>query len=84
MFFCTISFFQKFGTILMLTMLHAMLGTFVVFISLADSLGPSRPTFLYDAALSLALGQANAPAHAPASCISVCVRSKSAGSVSRV
>mmetsp|Transcript_18498 Transcript_18498/g.28220 ORF Transcript_18498/g.28220 Transcript_18498/m.28220 type:complete len:371 (+) Transcript_18498:1995-3107(+) len=49
MFFTEITFFQKFATILFLTIVHSTLGSFVVFITLADCLGPSNPTQAYDA-----------------------------------
>ena len=51
MFFCVISFFQKFGLVLLLTMAHAVIACFVVFIALADTLGPNRPTRLFDVAV---------------------------------
>lgn len=48
MMFTTISFFQKFGIILFATVGQATLGSFVVFLVLTDSFGPSHPTFLFD------------------------------------
>jgi predicted RND superfamily exporter protein len=48
MIFCVISFFRKFAQILFYTILMATVGSFVVFLSLADSIGPSRPTYIYD------------------------------------
>ena len=51
MFFCVISFFQKFGLVLLLTMAHAVIACFVVFLVLADTLGPNRPTYLFDVAV---------------------------------
>ena len=41
--FTQILFFQQFGVVLMLTMVLAMGGTFVVFIVLVDTVGPARP-----------------------------------------
>ena len=48
MIFCVISFFRKFAQILFYTILMATVGSFVVFLSLADSIGPSRPTYVYE------------------------------------
>jgi len=49
MIFTVITFFQKFAQILFYTIIMATLGSFIVFITLADSFGPSRPTVLVDA-----------------------------------
>ena len=38
--FCQITFFQKFGTIVMLSMLFATVATFFLFLPLLDALGP--------------------------------------------
>jgi hypothetical protein len=48
MIFTTISFFQKFAVILFFTILMATVGSFVVFITLTDCIGPSKPTYLMD------------------------------------
>lgn len=48
MFFTVISFFEKFALILFLTIVMATIGSFVVFITLADCIGPSEPTYLVD------------------------------------
>lgn len=48
MIFCVISFFRQFAQILFYTILMATVGSFVVFLSLTDSIGPSRPTYVYD------------------------------------
>lgn len=48
MIFTTITFFQKFAMILFFTILMATIGSFVVFITLADCIAPSRPTYLMD------------------------------------
>jgi hypothetical protein len=48
MFFCVITFFTKFATILFFTIIMATCGSFIVFITLTDLFGPSRPTFLVD------------------------------------
>jgi len=48
MFFTIIIFFQKFAIVLFFTITQSILGSFVVFMSLIDSIGPSNPTYLYD------------------------------------
>ena len=40
MLFCKVTIFTKFALILLMTILHATLGSFVVYIVLADSFGP--------------------------------------------
>ena len=40
LFFCQITFFQKFGTIVMLSMLFATAATFLLFLPLLDAAGP--------------------------------------------
>jgi len=49
MIFTVITFFQKFAQILFYTVIMATIGSFVVFITLSDTFGPSRPTVLVDA-----------------------------------
>jgi hypothetical protein len=49
MIFTVISFFRKFAQILFYTVIMATLGAFIVFITLSDTFGPSRPTVLVDA-----------------------------------
>ena len=53
MFFTVFIFFQKFALILFLTIIQAFLGSFVVFLAMADSVGPSQPTYLVDRCLSM-------------------------------
>lgn len=48
MLFCKVIFFTKFAMILLMTILHATVGSFVVFIVLADLFGPSEPTRMFD------------------------------------
>merc|ERR1712119_16656 len=48
MLFTIITFFQKFAIVLFLTIAQSILGSFVVFMSLTDCIGPSNPTYLYD------------------------------------
>ena len=48
MIFTVIAFFQKFAVILFFTILQATVGSFVFFMTLADCIGPSRPTYLVD------------------------------------
>jgi hypothetical protein len=52
MVFTQITFFQKFAVILFLTVIQGTVGSFVVFLSMTDCLGPSNPTALVDTALS--------------------------------
>jgi len=46
MLFCTITFFQKFGTILLFTIIQATLGSFIFFMTLTNCFGPTDPTKL--------------------------------------
>lgn len=48
MLFCQVIFFTKFAMILMVTILHATLASFVIFICLNDNFGPSEPTKMID------------------------------------
>jgi len=48
MLFTTITFFQKFALVLFLTIIHATVGSFIVFLSMAVCLGPSQPTYFSD------------------------------------
>ena len=48
MLFCTVTFFTKFALILLMTILHATIGSFVVYLVLTDCFGPSKPTQLFD------------------------------------
>jgi 5-methyltetrahydrofolate--homocysteine methyltransferase len=48
MMFTVITFFTKFGVVLFLTILQAVVGSFAVFLTITDTLGPSHPTFLYE------------------------------------
>jgi len=51
MFFAEILFFTKFASVLFMTILHATIGSFIVFIVLADTVGPNKPTSLWDMVL---------------------------------
>ena len=46
MLFCSIQFFTKFAEMLSFTILHAILGSFVVFLSLTDTFGPEEFRFV--------------------------------------
>ena len=59
MIFTVISFFQKFAQILFYTVIMATVGAFVVFITLSDTFGPSRPTVLVDAIINKLCGNKN-------------------------
>jgi len=48
MMFCVITFFTKFATILLFTIVQSLIGSFVVFLIMADTLGPASPTYLAD------------------------------------
>jgi hypothetical protein len=48
MLFTVISFFVKFAVILFATVVQATVGSFIVFVALADAFGPSRPTYVFD------------------------------------
>lgn len=48
MLFCKVIFFTKFAMILLMTILHATVGSFVVYIVFNDIFGPAEPTKLAD------------------------------------
>lgn len=48
MLFTDILFFQLFATVMSFTIIQATIGSFVVFLTLTEILGPSNPTFLFD------------------------------------
>lgn len=48
MMFTVITFFEKFGVVLFLTILQAVVGSFVVFLTITDAVGPTHPTYLYE------------------------------------
>jgi hypothetical protein len=48
MLFTVITFFQKFALILFLTVVQASIGSFILFLTMVDCLGPSNPTYLVD------------------------------------
>lgn len=48
MLFTVITFFQKFALILFMTIIQATVGTFIIFLTLVDTIGPSNPTYLVD------------------------------------
>lgn len=43
-----ISFFQRFAVILFFTIIQATLGSFIVYLTLSDAIGPAHPTYLFD------------------------------------
>lgn len=59
MLFCSITFFRKFALVLFLTVVMATIGTFVVFITLANCFGPTNPTYMVDKCLSLCTRKKN-------------------------
>lgn len=48
MLFCRVVFFTKFAMILLMTILHATVGSFVVYLVLSDLFGPAEPTKFVD------------------------------------
>jgi hypothetical protein len=52
MLFTVITFFQKFALILFFTVIQAFVGSFIVFLTLTDCFGPSRPTALVDSVVA--------------------------------
>ena len=56
MLFCVVTFFYKFAIILLTTIIQATLGSFIVFISLADAVGPAEPTWLMDTIIAKVRG----------------------------
>lgn len=48
MLFTVITFFVKFGLILLVTIVQATVGSFVVFLVLTDCFGPTHPTYMFD------------------------------------
>lgn len=48
MLFTIITFFQKFALILFMTVIQASVGSFVVFLTMVDCMGPTNPTYLVD------------------------------------
>lgn len=48
MLFCVVTFFQKFAIVLFFTIVQATVGSFLIFLTLTDTLGPSQPTYMAD------------------------------------
>ena len=59
MIFTVITFFQKFALVLFMTIIQATVGSFVVFLTLTDCVGPSHPTYLCDRLLGYVTGRNN-------------------------
>jgi len=57
MLFTVINFFQKFALILFMTIIQATVGSFIVFLTLTDCIGPSNPTYLVDLAKEKLFGR---------------------------
>ena len=57
MLFCQVTFFTKFAQILLATIIHAALGSFIVYLVLTDCFGPSEPTKFVDSLFSKCSGQ---------------------------
>jgi len=52
MLFCIITFFTKFAFVLFFTIIQATIGSFVVFLTMTDCIGPSEPTYMADRLLN--------------------------------
>lgn len=48
MLFCKVTFFTKFALILLMTIVHATIGSFVIYLVCTVCFGPSEPTKLFD------------------------------------
>jgi hypothetical protein len=48
MLFCVILFFTKFATVLFFTIVQSLVGSFVVFLTITDCIGPTAPTHWFD------------------------------------
>ena len=48
MLFCRLAFFIQFAEMLVFTITHAIIGSFVVYLLLSDTFGPAEPTKLFD------------------------------------
>lgn len=59
MFACEVVFFTKFAMLLFLTIVHATVGSFVVYIVLNDLFGPSEPTKFIDGLIEKIRGNKN-------------------------
>lgn len=56
MLFTVIVFFQKFAIVLFLTVIQSLVGSFVVFLTMTVSLGPSDPTYVVDHVMAKCFG----------------------------
>jgi len=52
MLFCKVLFFTKFALILLMTVIHSTIGSFVVYLVLTDTFGPAEPTKFVDTIVS--------------------------------
>ena len=52
MLFCKLTFFTKFAQMLLFTITHAIIGSFVMYLVLTDTFGPKEPKKLYDNLIS--------------------------------
>ena len=55
------TFFQKFAMILFMTIVHATIGSFLVFLVMVDCVGPSEPTALMDRIVGFFKAKINPP-----------------------
>jgi len=52
MIFCIVTFFQKFALILLMTIIHATIGSFMIYLVFTTTIGPSEPTKFIDGLFS--------------------------------
>ncbi|CAB9514430.1 dispatched homolog 1 [Seminavis robusta] len=61
MLFCVITFFTKFAMVLFFTIIQATIGSFVVFLTLTDCIGPREPTSTADRLIATCVGTSKTP-----------------------
>ena len=59
MLFCIITFFTKFALVLFFTILQSLIGSFVVFLTMTDCIGPTQPTYMFDQLIAKCTGTKN-------------------------
>ena len=62
MLFCVITFFTKFAFVLFFTIIQATVGSFVVFLTLTNTVGPREPTKMADQLVQKCMGASQASA----------------------
>jgi len=59
MLFTVITFFQKFALILFFTIIQSTVGSFVVFATMMDCVGPNKPTYFADKLVEICRGKSS-------------------------